>query len=98
MERTGATAYLSRYRLAELTPYTISDKRAPLAQLERLGPATIDREEYALGFMCLAVPGQLTGTGYMTFVPYISPSGSASSSRRTPSGSLKYRDLPLSSW
>ncbi|HEY1705136.1 MAG TPA: IclR family transcriptional regulator [Trebonia sp.] len=53
--------YLSRHRLAELTPYTISDKRALLAQLERLGPATIDREEYALGFTCLAVPVRAPG-------------------------------------
>jgi DNA-directed RNA polymerase specialized sigma24 family protein len=33
-----------------------------------------------------------------TWWPYISPSGSASSSRRAPSGSRKYTDVPLSSW
>lgn len=53
--------YLSRHPLAELTPHTISDKRALLAQLERLGPATVDREEYALGFTCLAVPVRAPG-------------------------------------
>ena len=35
---------------------------------------------------------------HSTFVPYISPSGSASSSSRTPSGSRKYSDVPLASW
>lgn len=53
--------YLSRHPLAELTPYTISDKRALLAQLERLATATVDREEYALGFTCLAVPVRAPG-------------------------------------
>ena len=33
-----------------------------------------------------------------TIVPYISPSGSAMSSRRAPSGSRKYTEVPLSSW
>jgi len=35
---------------------------------------------------------------YRTFVPYISPRGSARSSRRTPSGSRKYMDVWLASW
>lgn len=35
---------------------------------------------------------------YVTLVPYISPRGSARSSRRTPSGSRKYMDVPLASW
>ncbi|MGE5132978.1 MAG: trypsin-like serine peptidase [Gemmatimonadota bacterium] len=34
---------------------------------------------------------------YRTLAPYISPSGSARSSRRAPSGSRKYTDVPLSS-
>ncbi|MCL2582810.1 MAG: IclR family transcriptional regulator [Streptosporangiales bacterium] len=53
--------YLSRHPLAELTPHTISDQRALLAQLDRLAGATIDREEYALGFTCLAVPVRAPG-------------------------------------
>jgi hypothetical protein len=39
-----------------------------------------------------------TDPGQSTFVPYISPSGSAINSIRAPSGSRKYTDAPLSSW
>ena len=35
---------------------------------------------------------------YTTLLPYISPSGSAISSRRVPSGSRKYIELPLARW
>lgn len=48
--------YLSRHSLDELTPYTISDRRLLLEQLEQAGPVVLDRQEYAIGYTCLAVP------------------------------------------
>jgi len=48
--------YLSRHPLPELTQHTISNRRALLRQLESAQDATIDRQEYALGYTCLAVP------------------------------------------
>ncbi|MGV9192771.1 IclR family transcriptional regulator [Microbacterium sp. MC2] len=53
--------YLSRHELEELTPYTISDRRLLLRQLERPAPAVLDRQEYAIGFDCLAVPVRAPG-------------------------------------
>ncbi len=48
--------YLSRHRLEELTPRTISDRRTLLTQLEHSPGFTVDREEYAIGNACVAVP------------------------------------------
>ena len=48
--------YLSRHRLEELTPRTISDRRTLLTQLEHSPGFTVDREEYAIGNTCVAVP------------------------------------------
>lgn len=48
--------YLSRHRLPELTPRTITDRRALLTQLERSPGWAVDHEEYAIGATCLAVP------------------------------------------
>lgn len=48
--------YLSRHRLPELTPRTITDRRALLTQLERSPGWTIDQQEYAIGATCVAVP------------------------------------------
>lgn len=48
--------YLSRHRLEELTPRTISDRRTLLTQLEHTPGWAIDREEYAIGATCVAVP------------------------------------------
>lgn len=48
--------YLSRHRLEELTPRTISDRRTLLTQLEH-GPGwSIDEQEYSIGSTCVAVP------------------------------------------
>lgn len=54
--------YLSRHELAELTPRTITDRRTLLAELERDRPYGVDREEYAVGWICLAVPIEVDGT------------------------------------
>ncbi|MFF3028631.1 IclR family transcriptional regulator [Microbacterium sp. NPDC057944] len=48
--------YLARHRLEELTPRTISDRATLLAQLEHSPGFAVDREEYAIGATCVAVP------------------------------------------
>lgn len=48
--------YISRHALSELTPHTINDRRVLLGQLERNPQWALDREEYAIGFTCVAVP------------------------------------------
>ncbi|GAA3900692.1 IclR family transcriptional regulator C-terminal domain-containing protein [Microbacterium invictum] len=53
--------YLSRHVLEELTPYTISDRRLLLQQLEQPVGPVLDRQEYAIGFTCLAVPVRAPG-------------------------------------
>ncbi len=53
--------YLSRHPLDELTPHTISDRRALLAVLERPHEWMLDREEYAIGYTCIAVPVSAPG-------------------------------------
>lgn len=48
--------YLSRHRLEELTPRTISDRRTLLTQLEHSPGFAVDEEEYVIGNTCVAVP------------------------------------------
>ncbi|MGW9156694.1 MULTISPECIES: IclR family transcriptional regulator [unclassified Microbacterium] len=48
--------YLSRHRLEELTPRTISDRRTLLTQLEQSPGWAVDHEEYVIGATCVAVP------------------------------------------
>ncbi|MGW2050448.1 IclR family transcriptional regulator [Streptomyces sp. NPDC001858] len=50
--------YLSRHRLPDLTPKTITSAPALLRQLDTspVAPAVTDLEEYALGTVCVAVP------------------------------------------
>lgn len=48
--------YLSRHRLEELTPRTISDRETLLTQLEHSPGWVVDQEEYAIGATCVAVP------------------------------------------
>lgn len=50
--------YLSRHRLADLTPRTVTDTPELLRRLDSspLAPAVTDMEEYALGTVCVAVP------------------------------------------
>lgn len=48
--------YLSRHRLEELTPRTISDRRTLLTELEHSPGWTLDQEEYLIGATCVAVP------------------------------------------
>lgn len=53
--------YLSRHPLGELTPNTISDRQVLLSQLERGSGWSVDREEYAIGHTCIAVPVSAPG-------------------------------------
>ncbi|MFS8200172.1 IclR family transcriptional regulator [Streptomyces sp. CWNU-52B] len=50
--------YLSRHRLADLTPRTITSRPELLRRLDSspTAPAVTDLEEYALGTVCVAVP------------------------------------------
>ncbi|MFI1028764.1 IclR family transcriptional regulator [Streptomyces sp. NPDC020951] len=50
--------YLSRHRLSDLTPKTITSASVLLRQLDSspVAPAVTDLEEYALGTVCVAVP------------------------------------------
>lgn len=56
--------YLSRHTLADLTPRTITHREELIRQLEssRPVPAVMDREEYDLGTVCIAVPVYRGGT------------------------------------
>ena len=55
--RSGERAdYLARHGLADLTPHTVTDARVLLHQLEARPAFALDREEYALGTACVAVP------------------------------------------
>lgn len=53
--------YLSRHRLEELTPRTISDRRTLLTQLEHSRGFAVEREEYSVGNSCVAVPVNAPG-------------------------------------
>ncbi|MFD9219667.1 IclR family transcriptional regulator [Streptomyces sp. NPDC060064] len=50
--------YLSRHRLADLTPRTITHRSELLRRLDSspATPAVLDLEEYSLGTVCVAVP------------------------------------------
>ncbi|MET9593266.1 IclR family transcriptional regulator C-terminal domain-containing protein [Streptomyces sp. NPDC006516] len=49
--------YLSRHLLGDLTPRTITRREELVRQLEALStPSVMDREEYTLGTVCIAVP------------------------------------------
>ncbi|MEU8591101.1 helix-turn-helix domain-containing protein [Streptomyces sp. NPDC048664] len=50
--------HLARCPVQSLTPYTVRDERALLRRLERLGrmEPVVERQEYALGAVCAAVP------------------------------------------
>ncbi len=50
--------HLDRYPVQSITPYTVRDDRALLRRLERLGrmEPVIERQEYALGTVCAAIP------------------------------------------
>ena len=46
--------YLAEHELVDLTPNTVTDKRALLRQLSDPSAVALDREEYAVGTSCAA--------------------------------------------
>ncbi len=65
LDDEGRRDYLSRHALADLTPYTLTDRRALLRGLAqrdtdpRAGRVVADVQEYSLGIACLATPVRL---------------------------------------
>lgn len=54
--------YLYRHPMEELTQHTIKDAHLLLTELEQPAPARLDRQEYAIGLTCVAVPVLAPGT------------------------------------
>ncbi|MGC5617660.1 IclR family transcriptional regulator [Georgenia sp. Z1491] len=52
--------FVARHTFADLTPHTLTSPRAFMAQIGRQVPFAVDREEYLLGVVCVAVqvPGR----------------------------------------
>jgi DNA-binding IclR family transcriptional regulator len=50
--------HLDRYPVQSITPYTVRDSDSLLRRLERIGrmEPVIERQEYALGTVCAAIP------------------------------------------
>lgn len=50
--------HLHRYPVQSITPYTVRDEQAFLRRLDRLGrmEPVVERQEYALGTVCAAIP------------------------------------------
>jgi DNA-binding IclR family transcriptional regulator len=67
--------YITRHPLHELTPYTISSPREFLHRLEARPAVSVDDQEYALGFTCLAVP--VASSSWLGALAISFPSGSA---------------------
>lgn len=61
LDADGRRDYLSKYRLADLTPHTITDVRLLEQRLSQSGDVFNDREEYLLGTACLATPVRAPG-------------------------------------
>jgi DNA-binding IclR family transcriptional regulator len=56
LEEEARRDYLSRHPLVDLTPNTITDVNELLRRLEPAPALCLDREEYAIGTACVAVP------------------------------------------
>lgn len=56
LDEDGRWDYLSRHELPDLTPFTVTDRRALLGALTRQPKLALDRQEYQLGAACAAVP------------------------------------------
>lgn len=61
LDAEGRRDYLSRYRLADLTPHTITDARVLEQRLAQGGDVFDDREEYLIGTACVATPVHAPG-------------------------------------
>lgn len=56
LDKESRLDYLARHPLADLTPHTVTDRYELLRRLSRPAPLACDREEYAIGTTCAAVP------------------------------------------
>jgi DNA-binding IclR family transcriptional regulator len=58
LDEAARRDHLERYPVQSITPYTVRDNRTLLQRLERVGrmEPVIERQEYALGTVCAAVP------------------------------------------
>lgn len=56
LDADARAEYLSRHRLADLTPYTVTDRHELLTRLSATSPVAMDRQEYRLGTACVASP------------------------------------------
>lgn len=54
--------YLSRHRMCDLTPHTITDSRVLLDQVRQQQDYAVDWQEYAVGTVCVAAPVRLADT------------------------------------
>lgn len=61
LDAPDRTEYLSRHRLVDLTPRTVTDPRILLRMLPSDGELVADCEEYSLGTACLAAPVRAPG-------------------------------------
>ncbi|WAL69030.1 IclR family transcriptional regulator [Amycolatopsis cynarae] len=61
LDRAAREDYLSRHRLADLTPNTVTDLRVLEQRLRRGEALTGEREEYLLGTACVAAPVHAPG-------------------------------------
>lgn len=69
--------YVETHELADLTRHTVTDRRVLLHELRSLSEYAMDREEYAVGTACVAVPVPST-----TFSAAVAVSVPATSLRR----------------
>jgi IclR family acetate operon transcriptional repressor len=56
MDEGARRDYVGSHDLPDLTPNTVTDRRHLIRQLDEVAEYTLDREEYALGTACIAVP------------------------------------------
>jgi DNA-binding IclR family transcriptional regulator len=56
LDDAGRREYLSRHSLADLTPFTLTDRRALLRSIDRSPHLALDRQEYEIGAACVAIP------------------------------------------
>ncbi|MFC9910391.1 IclR family transcriptional regulator [Streptomyces sp. NPDC059862] len=67
LDEDARRAHLDRYPVQSITPYTVRDSQTLLQRLDQMGrmQPVIERQEYALGTVCAAIPitlGTTAGT------------------------------------
>ncbi|WP_116026501.1 IclR family transcriptional regulator [Thermomonospora umbrina] len=92
--------YLSRHPLVDLTPNTITERRELLRALRSPGALAFDREEYAIGTGCAAVPvtdatGEVVGALAVSCRPSKLPKIVAAASRLHATAARLQRTLSL---